>query len=154
MKSRSAQLIAPSRAWLVIALSSVLAACSGADGISEGGEVFDAISAEATISLIGNEPFWGMTIAPEGIGYIAIYSAPDNPDGVATQVTRFAGNNGLGFSGELNDAPLQIALTPGTCSDTMSDTVYPYTATVSLGGNTLFGCAYTNDDLTETTPEG
>ncbi|MCK0127452.1 hypothetical protein [Erythrobacter sp. F6033] len=131
---------------VLLAACSALAACSTSDGIDEGGEVFAGIDAEATINLLGNEPFWGIEIEPKGTGYVATYSTPENIDGMAIEVTRFAGNNGLGFSGELDGAALQIALTPGDCNDTMSDNTYPYTATVSLGDATLFGCGYTSDE--------
>ena len=32
------------------------------------------------------------------------------------------------------------------CSDTMSDRIYPYTATLSLGETMLLGCGYTSDE--------
>ncbi|MBV7258034.1 COG3650 family protein [Erythrobacter crassostreae] len=127
----------------------VLAACSSGDSIDDGGAVFEGISPEATINMVGNEPFWGIEITSEGMGYKAHYTTPENSDGTAIIVTRFAGNNGLGFSGELNDETMQVALTPGECSDTMSDAVYPYTATVTLGERTLFGCGYTSDEPVE-----
>nr|WP_298930513.1 hypothetical protein [uncultured Erythrobacter sp.] len=131
---------------IAIAASAAVSACASGDSINEGGEIFDSVSAEATINLLGNEPFWGIEIVPEGMGYVATYTTPEDIEGTRAVVTRFAGNNGLGFSGELDDAPLQIALTPGTCNDTMSDNLYPYTATVSWGDQTLMGCGYTSDE--------
>ncbi|TRD11868.1 hypothetical protein FGU71_08380 [Erythrobacter insulae] len=132
--------------WVSLTGVLLLTACSASDGIDEDGAVFGGISPEATINLVGNEPFWGFQIVPEGMGYTATYTTPENIAGTAAMVTRFEGNNGLGFSGELDDAALQIALTPGECSDTMSDAIYPYTATVSVGDVTLFGCGYTSDE--------
>ncbi len=129
---------------LGIALAAMLAACSSADGIDRDTEAYDGIGSEETINLMGTEPFWAIEIAPAGKGFDAVYSDPDNIDGKAFTVERFAGNNGLGFSGELDGGAVQIAITPGECSDGMSDRTYPFTATVSLGDRTLQGCAYTD----------
>ena len=134
------------RAVLAFGALLPLAACETGNAIDEGGQTFEGIAADATLNLLGNEPFWGIEIVPDGSAYTATYSTPDDIDGSAFTVSRFAGNNGLGFSGELGGAAVQIALTPGECSDTMSDRIYPYTATVALGETTLFGCGYTSDE--------
>ena len=130
---------------LVAVTLASLAACQRADGIDTDGAKFDAIAEDATINLVGNEPFWAIEIVPQGGAFEATYSHPDNIEGSAFAAARFAGNNGLGFSGEMEGEPVQIALTPGECSDTMSDRNYPYTATVAIGGRTLLGCGYTSD---------
>lgn len=132
--------------YALIASTAVLVACQPADGIDESGQVFEDIASDATVSLVGNEPFWGMEIAPAGDGYIATYSTPENIEGASFEVSRFAGNNGLGFSGTIDAEAAQITLTPGDCSDTMSDRAYPYTATVAIGETTLYGCGYTSDE--------
>lgn len=132
---------------LIAPLAMIAAACTSPAGeITRDAEPYDGIAAEASISLLGNEPFWGVDIEPQGDGFTARYSTPENIDGESFAVERFAGNNGIGFSGELNGEAVQIALTPGDCSDTMSDRTYPYTATVSVGQLTLRGCAYTSDE--------
>lgn len=132
---------------LVFPLLLAVAACSQTtDGISRDTEPFNAIAESATISLLGNEPFWGLTIAPVGEGYKATYTSPENIDGTVFPVARFAGNNGLGFSGELDGEAVVATVTPGSCSDTMSDRDYPYTATVAMGDATLLGCGYTSDE--------
>ncbi len=125
----------------------LLAACSQTPGeISQDTQAFDGIAAEATISVLGTEPFWALEIESEGDGHRATYSSPENPEGTRFAVDRFAGNNGVGFSGMLDGEAISAAITPGDCSDGMSDRSYPYTATVSLGDSTLFGCAYTSDE--------
>ena len=124
-----------------------LGACSSDPGeITRDSEPFGAIAEDARISVLGTEPFWGLEIEPGESGYSATYSTPENIDGTSFAVTRFAGNNGLGFSGELEGQPIQLAITPGDCSDGMSDRTFPYTATVALGDATLLGCAYTSDE--------
>lgn len=119
-----------------------LAGCgSGSTGPVPGEvPVFNGIDADETITALGNEPFWSARID----GAQLTYSTPDDPLGAAVAVTRFAGNGGLGISGTLDGAPLQLAITPGACSDGMSDRTYPYGATLAIGDVTLSGCAYTD----------
>ena len=132
---------------LSLLFPAVLAACSQSPGeIKRDTEPFDGIAPQAEITVLGNEPFWGLSIKPQGDSYTATYSNPENIEGTVFPATRFAGNNGIGFSGEMEGKAVQLALTPGACSDTMSDRSYPYTATLSIGDETLFGCAYTSDE--------
>ena len=124
----------------------LVAACSQSSGeIEHDTQAFDGIAAGASISVLGTEPFWGLSIEPDGDGYSATYSSPENIEGTRFAVDRFAGNNGVSYSGTLNGEALSASLTPGDCSDGMSDRTYPYVATVSLGDTTLLGCAYTSD---------
>jgi uncharacterized membrane protein len=104
-------------------------------------EVFDGIGKNEEITLVGTEPFWNMGIE----GVTLTYTTPDNMAGTTATVTRFSGNGGLGFSGTLDGQELQIAVTPGDCSDGMSDRTYPFTATVTLGETMLTGCGYTSE---------
>lgn len=134
------------------ALSAVLllASCaSEGDDRADTPERYGAIAADETLTLVGAEPFWTMVIEGESL----IYSTPEDADGGTITVSRFAGNNGLGFNGEWQGEPLQIAVTPGVCSDGMSDREFPYTATIILGDATLFGCGYTGDEPTSGTDE-
>jgi len=125
--------------WPVIALTVALAACGPASQPTPGDVPrYDGVAESETISLLGNEPFWGARIA----GGAMVYSTPNNIDGVSIPVTRFAGNGGLGFHGELEGQPVHVAVTPGDCSDGMSDRTYPFTATVKIGDVTLNGCGF------------
>jgi uncharacterized membrane protein len=125
---------------LVCASLMMMAACSQSDGISSDPEPYDGIAPDETIMLSGTEPFWGIAIDND----VATYNTPENSDGTVFEVSRFSGNNGLGFSGKLDGAAVDITVTPGDCSDNMSDRTYPFTATVSLGGEVLRGCGYTD----------
>lgn len=100
---------------------------------------FAEISDDETIFLGGTEPFWGIEINGDAL----VFSSPEDIDGTEVTATRFKGNNGLGFSATLDGQALEIAVTPGQCSDGMSDRLYPFTATVNLGDATLFGCGHT-----------
>ncbi|MET4133436.1 putative membrane protein [Porphyrobacter sp. MBR-155] len=118
-----------------------LTACSPAkQTIDPAGETFAAVAPDEVITLTGTEPFWGVRIS----GGQANYANPDHPEGYDFAVERFAGNNGLGFSGTMEGAAVTITLTPGACSDGMSDRTYPYVATIALGDETLRGCGYTD----------
>ena len=103
------------------------------------GAAFAAIAADDTIRFTGTEPFWGGTVS----GGELVYSTPENQEGETIGVRRFAGNNGLGFSGVRGGAPFDMTITPGACSDGMSDRTYPFTVTLRLGEEQRNGCAWT-----------
>ncbi|UAB77777.1 hypothetical protein INR77_13490 [Erythrobacter sp. SCSIO 43205] len=136
------------------AASFALIACTETPGdISRDAQPFDAIAADEAISVLGTEPFWNIGVTASGNGHSARYSTPERPDGTSFPVSRFAGNNGLGFSGELEGRAVVLTITPGTCSDQMSDRDYPYTATLLLGDSALQGCAFTSrEPYSEATP--
>jgi uncharacterized membrane protein len=126
---------------LIAAAALSLAGCAPSkDGIDPKGKTFDGIAPDEIITLTGTEPFWAIQINGEA----ATYSNPEHPEGFAFAVARFAGNNGLGLTGTLFEKPVTITLTPGQCSDGMSDRAFPYVATVALGEETLRGCGYTD----------
>lgn len=125
-----------------LALLIGLAACTPAqtDGIDPEGKAFDAVAPEEAVTLIGTEPFWNLTVkSGEGV-----WTTPENQPGTRLPLTRFAGNGGLGFSGTLDGEAFVATLTPGDCSDGMSDRRFPFVATIALGGRTLQGCGYTD----------
>lgn len=135
-----------SRSILALSGALLVASCTDTPGeISRDTKPFDDISATTNISMLGTEPFWSIDIAPDGEGFAARYTSPENLNGSQFAVSRFAGNNGIGFNGSLNGQDVQIALTPGQCSDGMSDRAYPYTATVAFGDAVLYGCGHTSD---------
>ena len=122
-----------------------LAACSsdqptGVPGDTGDTTPFADIAEAETVHVTGTEPFW----SAEASGDMLIYRTPENPDGIAIAVERFAGRGGLSFSGSANGASFDLTVTPGECSDGMSDNTYPYTATLALGQDTRFGCAWTD----------
>lgn len=121
----------------------LIAACSPQSGdaiATDDAAPFDGIGPEEAIKLSGTEPFWAISIEQD----VAAYTTPENLEGSVFEVARFAGNNGLGFTGKLDGADVTITVTPGECSDGMSDRTYPFTATVKLGEENLTGCGYTD----------
>lgn len=129
------------QAAMLGAAVAVLAACSPATHETPG-EVpaFDGIADSETITALGTEPFWSARVE----GNSLTWSTPENSAGTRIAVTRFAGNGGLGISGTMDGAPLQMAVTPGSCSDQMSDRRYPFTVTLTIGNAQFSGCAYTD----------
>ena len=101
---------------------------------------FAAIGEDEAIRIVGTEPFWGGEIT----GQVLTWSTPEDIEGRQVPVTRFAGRGGLAFSGRIDDKQIDIAITPATCSDGMSDRTYPLVATVQLGGQQLQGCGWTD----------
>lgn len=119
----------------------LLASCqAGEAGSDAPGEAFDGIAEGEVIYLTGTEPFWGGEIT----GGEALYTTPENQAGTQFEVARFAGNSGLGFTGTLDGATFDLTVTPGDCSDGMSDRTYPYVATLRIGDEQREGCAWTD----------
>ena len=134
-----------SRSFIAAASLLALAACqSGPEGPGgttrdSPGEAFSAIGPGETIRFTGTEPFWG----GEAAGGSLTYSTPENQEGTTIAVERFAGNNGLGLSGTLDGQAFDMTVTPGECSDGMSDRTYPFTVTLKIGADQRSGCAWT-----------
>ena len=126
----------------IVLAACLLSACQPAEegAGSAPAETYNGIAAEETIYFTGTEPFWGGEIA----GGKALYTTPENQDGSRFEVQRFAGNNGLSFTGSMDGRAFDLMVTPGDCSDNMSDRSYPFVATLEIGGEQLSGCAWTN----------
>ena len=130
---------------LALPVMLVLSACQA--GSSDGENVpgtspegFTGIAVDETIYVGGTEPFWGGEVAGDQM----LYTSPEDPDGTSFGVERFTGQGGLGFSGMLGDKTIDMTVTPGACSDGMSDRTYPYTVTLQIGEEQRTGCAYTD----------
>ncbi len=129
----------------------LLAACGQGEGAgnvpgdASDTEAYSGIGEHDVVRFTGTEPFWGGQVA----GTSLTYTTPENIDGETITVTRFAGRGGLSFSGNLDGRPLDLAITPGDCSDGMSDRTYPFVATLQLGSEQRNGCAWREgiDDL-------
>ena len=138
----------PANLLLVLALT--LAAChSGPDdssgsanapGDAASTQAYDEIGESETLRFTGTEPFWGGSVT----GNRLTYSTPENQAGTTITVERFAGRNGLSFNGTLDGGDFIMAVTPGACSDGMSDRSYPFTVMLKLPGETRNGCAWSD----------
>jgi uncharacterized membrane protein len=91
-----------------------------------------AASFDGDFKLVGTEPFWGLAI--EGDQFVL-----ERPGEKSVAAPRPAPVI-EGASAHWDSGPLKVVLTPGGCSDGMSDRSYAYAATVTVGGATLTGC--------------
>lgn len=137
------------RGITLAAAAGLLAACQQGDAVAEGEApvpdaestaAYDGIGADETVRFTGTEPFWGGEVA----GASLTYSTPENPDGAAIAVERFAGRGGLSFAGTLEGAAFEMTVTPLGCSDGMSDRTYPFTVTLKIGEDLRNGCGWTD----------
>jgi uncharacterized membrane protein len=106
---------------------------------ADSSEAYNGIGEDETVRFTGTEPFWGGQVG----GGSLTYTTPDNPDGTAIMVERFAGRGGLSFTGMLEGADFEMMVTPLECSDGMSDRTYPFTVTLKLGDELRNGCGWT-----------
>jgi len=123
----------------------VLGACSQepaaapeAASPAEPAPVLAGVDLTRPVRVLGTEPFWGLDITSAGL----VYSGVDRPEQRADN----GGPEILGTSASWSEttdagAELKIDLFATECSDGMSDRVYPLTARVEIGGETLAGCA-------------
>lgn len=145
-------MIRPGPAFLPLACM-LLAACGARSGSpsaesSSGPTVATAadtapyagIAADETVHFTGTEPFWGGEVSDD----VLTYTTPENQVGEMVAIDRFAGRNGISFSGQLDEKPFVLAVTPARCSDGMSDRTYPFAAIVQVRGERHEGCAWTD----------
>lgn len=93
----------------------------------------------AEIRATGTEPFWSVDIRKGEL----TYTTPENlaDGGVKAPVSRADGAESVLFTATVDGQVLQILVTPGTCSDGMSDNSYPWSVERTLGDQTVLGCA-------------
>lgn len=95
--------------------------------------VIGGVDLSTQVRVSGTEPFWGVDMTPGTLVFT----------GVDRAELRLA-NPGAVMQGEaavIAAEGLTITLKPATCSDGMSDRVYPLEAEVMLGTELLKGCA-------------
>ena len=91
------------------------------------------------VRALGAEPFWSVEITPQTLHYTAV----DNEAGVraANPGPTVQGTTAVYAAAGPDGTALVVTLIATECSDGMSDRVYPLTARVELGAQTLNGCA-------------
>lgn len=103
--------------------------------------VFAGLDLNQNFIVRGNEPFWAITVTPATLDYSGVDRPQETAANPGPQLSTAVATWTVTTS--LNNA-LVIVLTPGPCSDGMSETVYPVSATVIRPGETLTGCAIAN----------
>ena len=84
----------------------------------------------------GTEPFWSARVEGETL----IFSTPENQEGTTLHGRRMPSITGMVFAGKDGERDFNLTLTPGECSDGMSDNRYEYVATFLWGDTTYKGC--------------
>lgn len=122
----------------------VLAGCNPVQGVEEGTttkivEIPSRTPEEARPNLqaLGTEPFWSLEVLPKDLKY----SSPENPTGTVFPAAVTKEPSGWRFTGALEGKRVVLLIEAGTCSDGMSDTVYPYKSSFTWGDQTQQGCA-------------
>ena len=101
--------------------------------------VFGGLDLSQPFTVRGTEPFWVVAVTPQTLDY----SGVDRPQQTAANPGPVISVGAAVYTvtTSLNN-PLVVTLTVDpTCSDGMSETVYPLAAQVQIGSETLTGCA-------------
>lgn len=95
---------------------------------------------KGSLNGAGAEPFWGLAIAPD-----TVTLTEPAEEGDTTRTFEVTGLTQTGAAWVFAAGALTVTLSPETCSDGMSEYVYPYTVEAALAERerrTLKGCAY------------
>ena len=86
---------------------------------------------------IGTEPFWSV----EATGGALLFKTPEDQVGTTLQGRRVPSLVGTVILGNGPSGEFHFGVTPGACSDGMSDHDYTHHATFSYAGISYSGCA-------------
>ena len=92
-----------------------------------------------TVKANGTEPFWHLEID----GGQGSFSRPDHEEAMGAVKDLSTGDGTLRYEIDTLAGRIQATVSPGACSDGMSDTTYGWNAEVVTAGETLKGCAVT-----------
>lgn len=128
----------------VVVSALLLAACEQShDGQEGAGPPADAPAPPpaaavfpADLDLNGTEPFWAVKIRGTSIAL----TRPDAPERAFANAGKAEASGTATWTANDASGSIVVKLTPGSCSDGMSDKTYPYSAVVTVGTETLKGC--------------
>ncbi len=132
------------RAFAFAALILTLAACTDpaptepAPAPAPAPAVLGGVDLNEPLRALGTEPFWAVEITPQDLAYSAVDAADVRAPNPGPTIQ---GTTAVYASATPDGAALVVTLIATECSDGMSDRVYPLTAKVELGPQTLNGCA-------------
>jgi uncharacterized membrane protein len=87
----------------------------------------------------GNEPGWSVDVQPSGV---IIQRPGAEPVTAEYQPLEKLDAGVRRFVNEMPNGKVEFTLTPGICSDGMSDTVYGWTASLKVGDEAMAGCGF------------
>lgn len=128
----------------VLALGLTLVGCS--DPVPTGPEappalapaVLGDVDLNQPLRALGTEPFWAVEITPQDLAYTAVDAVEVR---AANPGPTIQGTTAVYAAAGADGTALVVSLIATECSDGMSDRIYPLTARVELGSETLNGCA-------------
>lgn len=137
---------------LVLALP-LLFACSGeasapeATAPSEATEpvMLAGVDLNQPVRAVGTEPFWGLDITVDALTYSGVDRTEQTAPNPGPQVQ---GTTAVYAAETAKGTTLTVTLIATECSDGMSDRMYPLTARIEIGDETLNGCAQSAAVLT------
>jgi len=93
----------------------------------------------AEFRATGTEPFWSAAVTRDQL----TYTTPENnaAGGVTVPAVRQDGAENALITATIDGQAFQLLVTPGACSDGMSDKTYPWTVERTLGEESVSGCA-------------
>ena len=98
----------------------------------------NAVLSNEPLKVVGTEPFWGARID----GRCVTYSTPENQAGTRIWTRFTPGKDGGTWVGAYEGKPFELKTRAvQSCSDGMSDTIYPIEAELKVSGEALRGCA-------------
>ncbi|MDB5468766.1 MAG: hypothetical protein JWR84_326 [Caulobacter sp.] len=103
----------------------------------------------ADFAFVGAEPFWHLDVK----GTTLVLTRPDEPAVTATNAGLAASSGKAIWTAQAGTTTVIATLEAGTCSDGMSDRVYPYKAEVKLGDLLLKGCGISSEELAKAPPQ-
>lgn len=138
------------RATVLIAAALLITACgrSPMGSTEAAGPPADAPTVAAAdysgdFDAVGTEPFWSVKVRA-GVMTLA---RPDHPDATPARLDARVEGEARVFDASMGEHRFVLRLTPGECSDGMSDRRYDYFAEVAVDSETLKGCASRPLDL-------
>jgi len=101
--------------------------------------VFGGLDLAQPFTVRGTEPFWAVVVTPATLDY----SGLDRPQQTAANPGPVITGSSAVYSvtTSLNNSLVVTLTVDPTCTDGMSEVVYPLAATVQIGTETLTGCA-------------
>lgn len=123
----------------------LLLACSGetaAPATADAAEVakpvmLGGVDLNQPLRVIGTEPFWAVEITPDTL----TYSGVERPEQVfLTPGADVQGTTAVYAVENEGESSIKVTVMATECSDGMSDRIYPLTAMVEIGDETLNGC--------------
>lgn len=136
------------RTFLPLAIALAVCACSPREQAGQteaGGDIGTDVAESGAATdfperfrAFGTEPFWAIHILEDRLRYMT----PEDPEGQEIEFAREqTERSNIAIHGQLQEKPLTLTGTIRDCYDSMSDTTYPLSIELTIGTDTLTGCA-------------